>query len=167
MNPEQLPLRDIHMPVSVPWWPLAPGWWVLLASGIAAMAAVYFVYRRYRKNKGCKQRISACRAARAELDRILALASHGQDDARVAQQLSALLRRLAISLFPEQKVAGVTGSEWWRWLDARAQTAVFDGPDGAGARLESAAYGAVSTDIAALIDAVESWMKDVCRERAS
>jgi len=155
------------MPDSVSWWPLAPGWWVLLAFCIAAVVAAYLAYRHYRKNQGRRLRISACQAARSELDKILALASEGQADAAVAQQLSVLLRRLAISLFPEGKVAGVTGSDWWRWLDARTRTPVFSGPDGAGAKLESAAYGAVSTDTAALIDAVESWMNEVCRERSA
>ena len=167
MNPEQLPLQDIHLPRDVSWWPLAPGWWALMALGLVSVAVGFALYRHYQKNRGRKQRLSACRAARAELDRILALASGGRNDAAVAQQLSALLRRLAISLFPRENVAAVTGSDWWRWLDERAQSAVFNGPDGAGPKLESAAYGAVSADVAALIDAVACWTNAVCRERGS
>ncbi len=27
MEPSELPLRDLHLPDAVGWWPLAPGWW--------------------------------------------------------------------------------------------------------------------------------------------
>ena len=35
MDPEQIPLRDLHLPEAVGWWPLAPGWWVLIALAVA------------------------------------------------------------------------------------------------------------------------------------
>ncbi|WP_152413228.1 DUF4381 family protein, partial [Xanthomonas graminis] len=40
MTPQQLPLRDVHLPPAPAWWPPAPGWLllgaaVLLALGIA------------------------------------------------------------------------------------------------------------------------------------
>ena len=31
MEENALPLRDLHLPEAIGWWPLAPGWWVLLA----------------------------------------------------------------------------------------------------------------------------------------
>ena len=31
MDPEQIPLRDLHLPEAIGWWPLAPGWWVVIA----------------------------------------------------------------------------------------------------------------------------------------
>ena len=38
MQETPLPLRDLHLPAEVGWWPLAPGWWVLIAI-VAALAA--------------------------------------------------------------------------------------------------------------------------------
>ena len=30
MDEKALPLRDLHLPEPIGWWPLAPGWWVIL-----------------------------------------------------------------------------------------------------------------------------------------
>ena len=33
MDPQQIPLRDLHLPDAISWWPLAPGWWLAIAQG--------------------------------------------------------------------------------------------------------------------------------------
>jgi hypothetical protein len=44
-------LRDIQLPEPISWWPLAPGWWVLiiLATGIFGWAGLLLI-KRYRAN---------------------------------------------------------------------------------------------------------------------
>jgi len=37
-------IRDIHLPDAISWWPLAPGWWGLLA--LIVIAIVLFWYLR-------------------------------------------------------------------------------------------------------------------------
>ncbi|MGH8222486.1 MAG: DUF4381 family protein, partial [Woeseiaceae bacterium] len=37
MDPQQIPLRDLHLPEAVGWWPPAPGWWLLIALAVAAL----------------------------------------------------------------------------------------------------------------------------------
>lgn len=39
-------LRDIHLPDDVPWWPLANGWWLLIALFIIVIICIY-CFRRY------------------------------------------------------------------------------------------------------------------------
>lgn len=50
MNPELLGnLRDIHEPLPPPFWPPAPGWWILAFLILVLIAvATYLAWRRYR-----------------------------------------------------------------------------------------------------------------------
>ena len=32
MDETALPLRDLHLPDAIGWWPLAPGWWGVIAA---------------------------------------------------------------------------------------------------------------------------------------
>ncbi|MEJ2181709.1 MAG: DUF4381 domain-containing protein [Gammaproteobacteria bacterium] len=52
MNPDivSLPLRDIHMPDTVYWWPLAIGWWILLGL-LVAIVAITYIYKYLKKRK--------------------------------------------------------------------------------------------------------------------
>ncbi len=48
MDPSELPLRDIHLPDPVAWWPPAPGWWVLAA--ILLLCAIMAI-RQWRRRR--------------------------------------------------------------------------------------------------------------------
>ena len=41
MDPEQIPLRDLHLPEAISWWPLAPGWWFVI--GIAVIGLGFLI----------------------------------------------------------------------------------------------------------------------------
>lgn len=44
-------LRDIHLPPPISWWPLAPGWWILIFAGIFAFIYITrTLIQRYRSN---------------------------------------------------------------------------------------------------------------------
>ena len=51
MDETTLPLRDLHLPDPIGWWPLAPGWWfvlVLVAGGLAYLASL--ALKKWRHN---------------------------------------------------------------------------------------------------------------------
>ena len=93
-------LRDIVEPAPVPWWPLAFGWWaltvVLVALGLVAVvkAAIRWQFNAYR------------RAALRELE-------SADSDADVA----TILKRTALSVFPREQVASLSGTQWHQWLE--------------------------------------------------
>lgn len=111
MNPndlDQLPLRDIHLPEAVAWWPLAWGWWLLAGLVLIAMLAAAWHYRsRFRQR-------AAIRGLRA-VSRSLA---RGQSPVECVQQISGIVRRYAMSTASRSAVAGMTGDDWLRFLDS-------------------------------------------------
>lgn len=108
----ELPLRDIHTPDPISWWPPAPGWWMLAVLLLLGVAAIW-AYIRYRHRR---------RALYALQDRIQVLASE-LDQADINQQLSILLRRACISFFPRAEVASLTGDDWLNFLNQHTRNA--------------------------------------------
>lgn len=112
MNPTDfstLPLRDIHLPGEVAWWPLAYGWWIVIGLLIAAAAFAAIVYRRrYRE-----------RAAIRGLKRVAAALANGSAPVICIQKISMILRRFVMSIADSRSVAGLTGEDWLRFLDGR------------------------------------------------
>jgi hypothetical protein len=72
MNPE-LPLRDIHLPEAITWWPPAPGWWI---SAVLAIAIIVLVTRWLRHRV---KRLAPYKSAQLELQQIKSHYKNGQD----------------------------------------------------------------------------------------
>ena len=104
-------LRDIHLPAAVPWWPLAPGWWLLALLGVIML--LYVLYRL----RGALRRYHVYRAALRDLERIEAGSDARTDTVALIAALSIWLRRVCISLGSAEQVAGLSGEAWLAWLD--------------------------------------------------
>jgi hypothetical protein len=119
-DPLELPLKDIHLPAGISWWPPAPGWWILLALIILIVGLIYWWRQR-------QQRIrrSAVNMARLELDSLQSHYLKHQDARQFVADLSVLLRRLSISAFPRTETASLTGEAWLKFLDTPLQDHSF------------------------------------------
>lgn len=113
-TPDQLPLRDIHLPDPIGWWPPAPGWWLLLATLILLplLITLFIKWRRHQHAQG-----QVKRQVEVELIRIRHDYQQHQDSLQLTQALSALLRRAALSRYPRTDVAGLSGEAWLAFLD--------------------------------------------------
>ncbi len=111
MDPEQIPIRDLHLPELIGWWPLAPGWWVLIA---LAMVGLALLARHYFKSRA---RGKARRHALQQLEHLLCEYEQNGDAVGFAAAVSALLRRTMLAYAPRAEIAGMTGDEWLAWLD--------------------------------------------------
>lgn len=132
MDPEQLPLRDLHLPEAVGWWPLAPGWWLLIA--LLVFGVAYFIYQALQK----WQRNAARRLALRELSQVHREYKSGLDPVTLAVKLSELVRRTMLAYAPRDEVAGLTGRDWLKWLDRGLDEKPFS--EGSGRILESLPY---------------------------
>ena len=105
LNPADLPLRDIHLPPEIGYWPVAYGWWLLLAT-LVFVCLGGLSFWRYRQRRALR------RLALAQLDALQDLSGIA-----LATALSSLLRRAAISHFSTHEVAGLTAESWLAFLD--------------------------------------------------
>lgn len=160
MNPidySQLPLRDIHLPTAVGWWPPAPGWWFLAALLIATGG---FVLWRYRSHFRERAALRALRAARAALD-------GGEQPVECVQRISMVIRRFAMSVAAGEPVAGLTGERWLRFLDSRWDRNTF--AEGAGRLMIYGPYAPPERvdrqDVGALTDLCVEWVASQRRKR--
>lgn len=114
MNPDELPLRDIHLPTEVGFWPPAPGWWLLL---LIILVFIFLVLRwLWRRPSSAKFNIAS--PALQELERIER--QYRNDPHTLVSELSVLLRRVAMSQYGREQAAGLTGDAWLQLLDNEA-----------------------------------------------
>lgn len=160
-DPASLPLRDIHLPDPISWWPLAPGWWALMILLVIVVLLTTYFIRRYRNHK-----ISALYLAKQELERIKTDFNINQDKSNLVKELSELIRRLSISVFPREESAGLTGEEWLKFLDQYSAKNEFD--NGIGRVLIEAPYQA-NPDFNSneLIDLVSIWIETVSKRKGA
>ncbi len=113
-------LRDIHLPEAVSNWP-APGWWLLTLLVCGVIFITWLAYRRY-------QRGAIKRAALSELEQIAV--QYKNQPQQQLQQLSQLLRRVALVTQPRKSVAGLNNQNWLQFLDGYTNGQAFSQGDG-------------------------------------
>ncbi|PSU09827.1 DUF4381 domain-containing protein [Photobacterium ganghwense] len=97
-------LAGLHLPAEPGYWPLAWGWWMLLALFGLVGAWLLITLRRYKRaNQARQEALHQLRSLRS--------AEH-------FNQLNLLLRQMAMSYLPRADVAGLTGSAWLTFLDS-------------------------------------------------
>ncbi len=99
-------LRDIHLPPDVPFFPLAPGWYIL--AGLVVLVAIILAVREWRWRQTLAYK--ALKMFDAEVGR-----AEPEDTHAVAVAASDVLRRLVRAESGEAK-ATLTGEAWARLL---------------------------------------------------
>ncbi|MEN8219941.1 MAG: DUF4381 domain-containing protein [Pseudomonadota bacterium] len=121
MQPEQqLPLRDIHLPEPISLlWPLAPGWWLLLALLLFLILVSIWLLRLRKRN-------AAKRIALRKLKKL----EKADEPKKLVQEISTLLRRFYITKYPRKEVASLTGQAWLAFLDNQLGKQSFTAGEG-------------------------------------
>ena len=151
MEPQQLNLRDIHLPDALGWWPPAMGWWFLAI--VILLLCLFFIWLYKRLTK--KTALKTGKQILAEIKQDAAL-----NDFEKLSKISELMRRVAISISPRTEVASLTGQDWLNYLDSTMKYSPFT--LGAGQCLAAAQYqqaAVIEIDIPLLISLCEDWLK--------
>jgi hypothetical protein len=111
MDPQAIPLRGLHLPDPVGWWPPAPGWWVLMAVLVIGCGFLVRAWLWRRAHSAARRK-----ALRQLEESRSAYAYHG-NPVVLAAEVSELLRRTMLAYAARSEVAGLTGDAWLAWLD--------------------------------------------------
>ena len=142
-------LNDLAMPPEVSWWPLAPGWYVVI--GIALALLLFFIFRAWKSWQANAYRRAALRELAA-----------AEDVASIAE----IFRRTALSIAPRDEIAEKTGVEWLDWLASRFPETM---PEGVRDQLSHSIYSKVSPEpvTSELRDYASGWIARHQRPRIS
>ena len=152
MNPDLLSqLRDIHTTPELPWWPPAPGWWVLALLLLFVLGWLgRRVLRHYRVYQRRKQML-------AWVDHLNASIDPERHPQAYLSTLNRIFKLVALRAFPEDKCAALAGQDWVVFLKGQIKTSQ------PGASLEVLASGpydpAPKFDPGTLSELTRSWIR--------
>jgi hypothetical protein len=114
MNPQD-PLAALHAlrePELIGWWPMALGWWLLIALLLIVLAALAaFCWRRYQYRAYRRQ-------ALRQLEVIELNFRQTGDQQAYLENVNRLLKATALRAYPREEVASITGEPWLQLLNS-------------------------------------------------
>lgn len=118
-------LQDIYQPDSVSWWPLAPGWWLLIGGVLIISVILVRLYLR---------KTALRRAAFKKLHEIEQQYEQFGSLNQLTMSLNQFMRRVILSrvqYYPEFE-AGINGEAWLLFLDKTMYSQHVDFSQGVG-----------------------------------
>lgn len=145
-------LRDIHTPPPIDSWPPAPGWWVLAAMAVIGIALLFiWAIRRWRANRYRRE-------ALGELNGLYEEYRQGLAPADWLTRFEALIKRVALTRYPREQVASLTGEAWVAFLDRTMGSREFSMGPGQ-ALIDSHYRPGPDVDVEALHELGLAWIK--------
>src|ERR1700722_20011952 len=105
-------LHDIEGLDAISPWPLAIGWWVVIACGALVYEGTIWLLRR---------RLDYLRSWKRDTFKKLDILEQNLSSSTSGETLiflSEYLRRIAVRRFPRKECAGLVGGAWLKWLKA-------------------------------------------------
>lgn len=110
-------MHDIAEPTAIGWWPLAWGWWIVIAI-IAVMITIVIavLVKRHHNNRYRREALAAIKNHTFP-------SHHAQ-----AQHLMRISKQVALTAYPSerQSIASSFGQEWLAWLNRTTPKPLFD-----------------------------------------
>lgn len=113
-NPEQSQLleqlRDVHNPDAISWWPLAPGWWIIIA--LVILIGTLLIIRVYLK----KRHHRFARSAVNELKQLQL-----ESEPRWLAKSQNIMRRASLCYISSPEVSRMNQAQWIAFLQSTGQ----------------------------------------------
>jgi hypothetical protein len=112
-------LKDIHLPETIHWWPPAIGWWLFILMAITTTTAIiYWAIQRKKQQKYRKEAIVL-------LDKRYQHWRVSNNNAHCFNAINALLKRTALTAFPESDATALHGQQWLDFLNGKCRSKPF------------------------------------------
>jgi len=108
---QMLPLRDIRLPVEPGFWPLAPGWWLLIT--VILVLIIWLAFKWY-KHRIKKQRWLAINQQLSEIEYNY---QQNKNQQLLLTQVSTLLRRFVKYQLKQNQATSLAGHKWIEYLN--------------------------------------------------
>ncbi|MDG2091546.1 MAG: DUF4381 domain-containing protein [Gammaproteobacteria bacterium] len=162
-------LADIHLPDPVSIWPLAPGWWLVIALilvglcwlGLQSLRIIILNRRLQTAQRELEKSINIYRDTINNKD-----SDQNEAGLNYLYAVNAVLNRVALSTSPKQsrKIAKLTGNSWLEYLDQSYVGTDFK--DGPGKVLAEGQYRPIfSGEVEALYTLAQSWINSCYKGR--
>ncbi|MCK8044053.1 DUF4381 domain-containing protein [Shewanella sp. 1CM18E] len=144
-NPALAGLQDIQTPAEIGLWPFAYGYWIALILILSCIAVTIIWYKNRRKIHAAKN------AALTELTKL------ELQNEQFVYEVSAILKRAALSYSPRSQVAQLSGNDWYKWLNEQVSTPQDELCELLAKRFQANAFS--DADKTQLRNCAERWIK--------
>lgn len=147
-------LNDIHEVTQASWWPLAWGWWLLIAVGVALITAavVTWLKRKHHQKvlKRCNQQLEKQQSNMGDITTLVKIAA---------------LQYLPVQTFEGTQIRTLTGEKWLRMLNSGMPEAQKLSAENI-SNLQDALYKPANQDMVSMYqDFSLQWLKHACPRR--
>lgn len=144
-------LKDIHLPDPVTLWPLAPGWYVVIALVLILIIWLAYLVNKWHFNAlAKKQALNLLKMYKKQYE-------EDKNTQLLSARISELLRRVALVYYPRQEVASLHGDAWLDFLNKTSKGIDFKPVKSM--LLESPFKTAESVNLQPLITRSQLWIK--------
>ena len=112
-------LRPNHLPDPIGIWPPALGWWLVALLAIVLLCLLCFWAIRWHQKR--RYRTAGCKKAHQLQKSYL----EHQDARRYATECNRLLKSVALQVFPQERVASLSGQAWRSFLSETSNNPDF------------------------------------------
>jgi len=150
-----LPLHDIHLPAAVGPCPPAIGWWLL---PVILCLLILLAFKLVQLKKQHKAPPAYKKIANREMQLLESKFKDDEASIEYLREISALLRRIALSYLPRESVASLTGTQWINQLNELSGEPVFT-PETAALLISAPYQKDISFDKDDLLRSCKRWVE--------